>query len=63
MPVRRIPFTVLEPAHKVHSCDRCRRPMRTGEKAVALREPHAVSFRHAGRVCPPALGDRHPFLR
>lgn len=60
---RRTPFTVLELAHKVHGCERCRRKLRAGEKAVSIVRPGLVSYRHAGRACPPIVVDRHPFLR
>ncbi len=60
--IRRVPFTVLELADKLHGCERCRRKLRRGEKAVALRGRDTVTFRHAGRVCPPSF-DRHPFNR
>lgn len=60
---KRVYFTVLPLAHKVHGCERCRAKMREGQKAVSLIQPGLVSYRHAGRKCPPLIVDRHPFLR
>lgn len=60
---RRVPFTILPLADKLHGCDRCRRKLRRGEHAVSIVRPGLVSYRHAGRACPPLVIDRHPFLR
>lgn len=34
------------------TCSRCGRKLQTGERAVVLREPDLVTYRHAGRDCP-----------
>jgi hypothetical protein len=60
---RRVRFTVLPRAHEVHGCTRCRRKIRTGERAVSIVGAGSVSFQHAGRTCPPPVFDRHPFIR
>lgn len=60
---RRVSFTVLAQADKVHGCARCRRKLRAGERAVSIIGSGTVHYQHAGRTCPPAVADRHPFLR
>lgn len=60
---RRTRFTVLSQASKLHTCDRCRRALITGENAVAIRLGSIVAYRHAGRSCPPRQVERYPFMR
>lgn len=50
-------FTVRDGA--AVSCSRCGRRLLAGERAVVLREPDLVTYRHAGRDCPrPSDGAR-----
>ena len=60
---RRTTFTVLEASDKRLTCSRCRRPLRAGERATSIVRPGLAEYRHAGAKCPPAVFDRHPFIR
>jgi hypothetical protein len=46
-------FTVRPEAHKLYGCRRCRARLLRGEHAVSEVRPGSVTYRHAGRWCPP----------
>lgn len=59
MPTK-IKFEITERAHETMTCVRCRRKMRAGESAVSVVEPGRVTYRHAGRSCPPCVSKQDP---
>lgn len=64
MPTKIKRFEITERAHEMMTCVRCRRKMRATESAVSLVEPGRVTYRHAGRACPPCVDhNRDPHLR
>lgn len=56
--MRLVRFTVRPEAHRLHGCRRCRRKLLRGERAVSEVQPGSVTYRHAGRTCPPTYNPR-----
>lgn len=60
--MRRLTFTVLSDAHKVFTCNRCRRALLVGERVTVTTDGNLAVYTHAGRTCPPSVAHRRAQL-